>query len=274
MKTHCPRLACLAVVMAFAVSRQTVRCAAADERPTALVRAHAHNDYLHDRPLLDALDNGFCSVEADIFLVQGKLLVAHTRSELSAENTLQRLYLEPLRQRVEQNDGGVYSGGPTFTLLIDIKSEGVATYRALHQVLLQYHDLLSRVENRHFHKKAVTAVVSGNRPQNAIAADSPRYVGIDGRLADLDSDQPADLIPLISDNWRNHFKWRGEGDLPDAERLKLLKIIQRAHSRNRRVRFWATPDQPSVWEALYRAGVDLINTDNLPGLSAFLRKAR
>jgi len=31
-----------------------------------LARAHAHNDYLHPRPMLDALDAGFTSVEADI----------------------------------------------------------------------------------------------------------------------------------------------------------------------------------------------------------------
>ncbi len=32
----------------------------------ALVRAHAHNDYRHRRPLLDALDHGFMSVKADV----------------------------------------------------------------------------------------------------------------------------------------------------------------------------------------------------------------
>jgi hypothetical protein len=36
-----------------------------------LTSAHAHNDYEHSRPLLDALDNGFCSVEADIWLTNG-----------------------------------------------------------------------------------------------------------------------------------------------------------------------------------------------------------
>ena len=33
-----------------------------------LPNAHAHNDYEHKRPLFDALDHGFCSVEADVFL--------------------------------------------------------------------------------------------------------------------------------------------------------------------------------------------------------------
>ena len=45
--------------------------------PTPLVHAHAHNDYEHKRPLFDALEQGFCSVEADVWLVEGKLLVAH-----------------------------------------------------------------------------------------------------------------------------------------------------------------------------------------------------
>ena len=34
-----------------------------------LVRAHAHNDYRHDRPLHDALAHGFTGIEADVFLV-------------------------------------------------------------------------------------------------------------------------------------------------------------------------------------------------------------
>src|SRR5262245_45294116 len=68
-----------------------------------LPQAHAHNDYEHKRPLLDALDNGFCSVEADIFLVNGELLVGHTSKDLRPERTLEKLYLDPLRQRVKAN---------------------------------------------------------------------------------------------------------------------------------------------------------------------------
>jgi hypothetical protein len=44
-----------------------------------LDHAHAHNDYEHARPLLDALDRGYGSVEADIYLVDGALIVAHAR---------------------------------------------------------------------------------------------------------------------------------------------------------------------------------------------------
>ena len=63
------------------------------EELTPLMQAHAHNDYHHKRPLLEALDHGFCSVEVDIFLVGGSLLVGHDRGELKPGKTLQSLTL-------------------------------------------------------------------------------------------------------------------------------------------------------------------------------------
>src|ERR1051326_8803322 len=89
--------------------------------PVPLTRVHAHNDYEHKRPLFDALEHGFCSVEADIYLVDGQLLVAHNRYQVKTNRTLQSLYLDPLRERIRKNGGRVYAGGPECTLLIDLK---------------------------------------------------------------------------------------------------------------------------------------------------------
>jgi hypothetical protein len=100
---------------------------AADAPPQPLPSAHAHNDYLHKRPLLDALEHGFCSVEADVFLVRGDLLVAHTALDIRAERTLQALYLDPLRARARANGGRVYPHGPTITLLVDFKVDLINT---------------------------------------------------------------------------------------------------------------------------------------------------
>ncbi len=260
-----------AVIPAATVLACLLTSARADEQTTPLPRAHAHNDYLHTRPLLDALDNGFCSVEADIFLVDGQLLVAHTKKELSSDRTLEALYLQPLRKRIQANGGRVYRDGPVFHLLIDIKSSGAATWRELNRILSEYSDIISRVEGDEFHQSAVTAVVSGNRSFTVIEETSPRYAGIDGRLSSLGSEDPVHLMPLISDNWNRHFQWRGEGPFPDDERRRLHELVQSAHRENRRIRFWASPDTPQAWQILEQSGADLINTDDLPGLSAWLR---
>ena len=170
-----------------------------------LVHAHAHNDYQHERPLLDALAHGFCSVEADIFLVSGKLLVGHTRLELRKSRTLESLYLDPLKNRVADYNGRVYQDGPSFTLLIDIKSDGAATYAALRTVLAQYAEMLTKVVDKKKAPGAIDVVISGNRPQSMIAAEKIRFAGIDGRLIDLDTSQPSHLMPLISDRWTSHL---------------------------------------------------------------------
>src|SRR5258708_21594779 len=97
---------------------------AAPPNPVPLLHAHAHNDYEHSRPLFDALERGFCSVEADIYLVDGQLLVAHDRKDVSPARTLQALYLDPLRERGRKNGGQASTAGPEGTPRIVITSQG------------------------------------------------------------------------------------------------------------------------------------------------------
>src|SRR5437763_12400645 len=150
---------------------------AATSAVVPLIHAHAHNDYEHKRPLLDALDNGFCSVEADVYLRNGQLLIGHTEQDLRPERTLEKLYLDPLRERIRAEGGRVYRGGPTVYLLIDVKTEGKSTYQALHPVLVRYGDILSTFDNGKFEQKAVTVVISGNRAPELLAAQTVRYAG-------------------------------------------------------------------------------------------------
>src|SRR5436853_3338582 len=136
---------------------------AAQTPPVSPIKqAHAHNDYEHPRPLLDALDQGFCSVEADIFLTKDGLLVAHTSFGLKPEKTLQKLYLDPLRERARANQGRIHKDEPTFYLLIDVKTDAKETYPALAKVLAEYADILTVTQDGKTTKKAVAAIISGN----------------------------------------------------------------------------------------------------------------
>ena len=238
--------------------------------PKPLQRAHAHNDYEHKRPLFDALECGFCSVEADIWLVDGKLLVAHDRNQVRPERTLQSLYLDPLRERARRNGGRVYPSGPEVTLLVDVKSDAEQTYIALREVLKAYSDLLTVFHSGSTATNAVTVIISGNRDRSLMDKETVRYAALDGRLEDLDSNAPGHFIPLVSESWTKLFKWRGAGPMPKDEKQKLQQTVTKSHAQGRKVRFWATPDQPEVWKELLDAGVDLLNVDDLVGLQNFL----
>src|SRR6266481_2025456 len=141
------------------------------EPPRPLTRVHAHNDYEHKRPLLDALDHGFCSVEADIYLVDGQLLVAHMRSQVKSERTLEKLYLEPLRERVKKNGGRVYPAGPELVLLIDIKTDWKTTYPALRELLKTYSSMLTTFRVETVETNAIRVIVTGNRSLEMFAGE-------------------------------------------------------------------------------------------------------
>ncbi len=240
--------------------------------PSALVNAHAHNDYAHKRPLFDALEQGFCSVEADIHLVDGQLLVAHDRRDVKPERTLQALYLDPLRAQARKNRGRIYRDSPMFYLMIDVKADAEATYSALREVLKQYADILTEFGEKRLRKRAVTVVISGARAVETMKAEKRRFAGIDGRLSDLESGLPPTVFPWISDDWNSVFKWRGTGDFPEEQKQKLKTLIETAHKHGYKVRFWGAPNSEAIWRVHKEAGVDLINADNLIGLREFLLK--
>ena len=238
--------------------------------PLPLGRAHAHNDYEHTRPLLDALDCGFGSIEADVHLVDGRLLVAHDAFAVKKERTLQSLYLDPLKERIAKNEGRVYRNGPTIILLVDVKTAAGPGYTALHEILKNYAPMLTVFRDGGSIPGAVTVVVSGSRAPELMNAQTIRYAGMDGRMGDLAGKAGKEQIPLVSDNWQSIFTWRWKGEMPLEEATKLKTLVTQAHQQGRLIRFWNTPDTPAAWKILYDAGVDLINTDQLGGLQAFL----
>lgn len=235
--------------------------------------AHSHNDYWRGNPLHDALAAGFCSVEADLFLVNGELLVGHSRVELKRDRTLESLYLAPLRERIRAEGGAVHAGHPDcqFWLHLDVKTGARETFQAIQTVLVRYADLIEHDAGGRTFPGPLRIVISGNRDYWQIAFAHPRLAGIDGRMTDLESGLGAVPLPLLSDRWGSLFQWQGVGPMPEEERRRLQSIVDRAHAAGRKVRFWATPENPAVWQQLREAGVDFLNTDQLQPLAAFLR---
>jgi glycerophosphoryl diester phosphodiesterase len=233
--------------------------------------AHSHNDYAHARPLVEALEAGFGSIEVDVHLKNGNLLVGHDPADLSSQKTIEREYLEPLQKFVQKKGGHVFKEGQPLILLVDIKTEAMTTYRALEKVLENYKDLLTSFESeKGLQYRAIWVVISGNRPGELMLGQKQRLAAFDGRLEDFGKELPRDFMPLVSDNWTKHFTWTGLGDFPDDQRTKLNELVEKAHSEGRLIRFWGSPDLTAVWRVQREAGVDLINTDKVPELARFL----
>ncbi len=240
------------------------------------IHAHAHNDYLHPHPLQDALDNGFISVEADIYLINGDLYVSHQRpASRDSAKTLRALYLNPLATRIKEHHGKVYDNYPgIFYLMIDIKSDGVSTSRVLKDQLEKYRSIISIIHDTTEETgKPVKIFLSGNRigvPVQNIMNNSVHLFSLDGRPEDLGKNIPSSLMPVVSDNYYKFLSWKGKGKVNPEEESRLDKFISRAHAEHKKTRLWGGPDNQVIWKYLLDHGIDLINTDRLHDLAVFL----
>lgn len=228
---------------------------------------HAHNDYLKPFPFYDAFNKGFGSIETDIFLKEGKLLVAHSAAELDEKRTLESMYLQPLDSilRVHHN----YLSADTsrrLQLLVDIKTQADSTLNVLIDVLKKYPHIIS--------SRKLQIVISGNRPAVETFHSFPAFIFFDGLANQQYSEAASAKVPLISENFKNFTKWKGDSLLSAADESKIRNVIQTAHQQKRKIRFWNTADNEIVWRKLIELGVDLINTDKYTELTEFLKTKR
>jgi hypothetical protein len=238
--------------------------------------AHSHNDYEHERPLFDALEFRFKSIEADIYTVGDSIYVAHDFNQIKPGRTLRNLYLEPLKNEIIKNNGSVYGNGEEVILFIDIKDDGLKTYQNLHRILTEYKSHLTSFAHEKKNQGSIMVVVSGNRPFEFMQSQTIRYAGFDGRIENLDSGISPNLMPVVSDNWAKYFSWDGTGKMPDEEKLKLKNFAEKAKYQGYLLRFWNTPNRTleqrkSVWTELKNAEVGLIGADELKEIQEFFK---
>lgn len=235
-----------------------------------LKNAHSHNDYKQKHPLTDALKNGFTSVEADVFLINGSLVVAHTHPFLNRVS-LEELYLKPLKDSVSKHQGRVYENFPEpFILLIDIKSDAEKTYKALIPLLERYRSILTECVDGKITNHAVTIILSGHKPYEILQSEKHRLAFIDQSLLNLNENIPAALCSLASAKYSSVIHWNGKGEMTLEDKKKLMQLTHNAHAQGKKVRLWATPENKNTWKQLLKCGVDLINTDKLEELRVFL----
>lgn len=236
-------------------------------RSYTTAQAHSHNDYERPGAFRDAYAEQFGSIEADVFLVNDTLFVAHNLRDIRPERTLSNLYLKPILEQVAQNNGTIYTQENTpLQLLIDLKTEGAATLAALIKELEPHQEILAPTGT-------VRIVVSGNVPDPATFEQYPKFIYFDGRPETTYTPAQMAHIGLISQAFQKYSKWNGEGPMPEKDKKALRKMIGQVHDLGKKVRIWATPDNINSWKTMMALDVDYLNTDKVRELGDYLRTA-
>jgi glycerophosphoryl diester phosphodiesterase len=232
------------------------------QRTFTVSNAHAHNDYLQDAPFYKAYNAGFGSVEADVFPVDGMLLVAHSKKEIQPGITLKRLYLYPLLKELTTNKSR------HVRLLVDIKEDHELTLKLLQQEIEPLIPYLSTTREN----KQLTLLISGKRPLPSAYKNYPGYIFFDDDLKVPHTATEWERVGQVSLSFTNYSAWKGEDIIEEVDKIKLQHTIDSVHHAGKTIRFWAAPDNQLSWKLQVQLGVNLIGTDKINELAEFLRR--
>ncbi|GAA5968298.1 hypothetical protein JCM3765_000385 [Sporobolomyces pararoseus] len=183
-----------------------------------------------------------------------------------------------------------YEGNLTpIQLLIDLKTRGNETYHAVLGELepLRERNWLSRWNGSHVIPGPVRVLLTGNGinedVRSQVATQTDREVFLDAPLLTLDDlwqgidgrsyGWNSTLSPMASTSFGSASKWTGRQPITSSERFHLSKLIESAHSRDIKTRFWSTPRWPNfarerVWRTLLELETDYLDADDIDAVSS------
>lgn len=226
---------------------------------------HAHNDYEKPQPLTNALQQKVFSIEADVFLINDSIRVAHDEGKAATAPTLAALYLQPIVQLFTKHKGYI-SSDTSYSpiLMIDIKKNGEAVLSVLQQQLAAHPTVFDRTVN----PKAIQIVISGDRGPVNNWKNYPPSILFDGRPNEEYDSATLGKVAFISDAFYNYIKPAASID------SRIQKLATTIHFKGKLLRLWAIPDNPPTWQRLVQLGVDIINTDKVSECSDHFNSAQ
>ena len=217
---------------------------------------HSHNDYNRTAPFWEAYSQHCQSIEADVFLHNGELLVGHEVEDLKPENSFLRLYVDPIVRTFRANGGKMWAGSQDrLMLLVELKSATEPTLTEVIEQLEEFPDVFCSPEG-------VKVAITGNTPAKEHYRDYPEWVGFDGDIRETYTWAQLERVALVSNSFRMFAKkWNGKGRMIDPELNAVKDAIAKVHSWGKPIRFWEAPEGTTAYFTFWKLGVDIINTD-------------
>ena len=225
--------------------------------------AHSHNDYEQKFPFESAYNLEFDSIEADLYLKDNEIFVAHDWDKIKPDKTFKNLYLNPLLLKIKENNGFVYQNKKRLTLMLDLKKEGREIIKVLFD---QMQPFIKELKN-------VRIVLSGDMPPPDEFNNYDKIFFFDGRREFTYSKKEFKKVAFVSASFLDFGKyWIGKTSMPEETSRKIDLFVKEMHGKGKKVRLWATPNTVLGFETLKKLKVDIIGTDDLELLADFLKK--
>lgn len=232
----------------------------------------SHN-FSNKTELWESVGNGILNFEADVMYIYGKLYVTSLMPDSANHKlpTLTDAYLYPLFNQFKKNNNEIIPGyQEDIFLILNFINQPVQVYKQLAVEMRPFSDMLSFKLEEVKHPGKLRILIKDKNQLEKINSIKPNFLGLVGNIADIDKNIDPYKMPLIEVDFAEITRWKGTGNIPFEDFLKIKELVTKVHAQNKKISIRNCPTYKSVADVVQTSKTDFINTSEALKMSIFL----
>lgn len=222
--------------------------------------------------LWESVGKGILNFQADVMYIYGKLYITSCMPDSLHHKipTLTDAYLYPLFNQYKKYRGEIIPGfkGDVF-LILNISSQPAQVYKQLAMEMRPYAEMLSFELEGVKHPGKLRVLVKDLSPTGILKPILPGFLGLVGNLSDLDKNIDPLKMPLIEVDFNEITTWKGAGNIPFEDFIKLKELVAKVHAQNKKISIRNCPSSPSLLSLIQTSKADFIITPEAIKMAGF-----
>jgi hypothetical protein len=234
-------------------------------------------NFTSNAELWESIGHGVINFQADVMYIYGKLYITDLMPDSANHKlpTLTDAYLYPLYNQFKKNNGEILPG---FTqdifLILKLSNQPVQIYKQLAGEMRAFSDMLSYKINGTEHKGKLKILITDKDYLDQINSTKPSFLSLVGNLSDIDKNVDSEKMPLIEVEFSQITSWKGIGNIPFEDFVKIKEIVAKVHAQNKKISITNCPSSKAIAELIQSSKVDFINTHEATRMAGFFEVAK
>jgi hypothetical protein len=230
-------------------------------------------NFTNSTELWESIGLGIVNYQADVMYIYGKLYVTALMPDSPDHKlpTLSDAYLFPLYSQFKKNNGEILPGyaGDIF-LILKLNSQPNQVYKQLYIEMRPFTDMLTVKTPGSEHQGKIRILINDPDQFEKINAINPGFLGLAGKLSDLEKNIDSGKMPLIEVDLSEITSWKGIGNIPFEDFVKIKDIVSKVHAQKKKISLINCPANKSIADLLQSTKADFINTSDPIQMAGFL----
>lgn len=227
--------------------------------------------------LWESIGNGIINYQADVMYIYGKIYVTPLMPDSASHKlpTLTDAYLYPLYNQFKKNNDEIIPGysGDVFLILI-FMAQPIQVYKKLAVEMRPFSDMLTYKVEGAEHQGKLRILTKDKTQLEKINSIKPSFLGLVGNMSDIDKNIDSGKMPLIEVNLSEITNWKGTGNIPFEDFLKIKDIVTKVHAQKKKISFTNCPANKTAADLIQTSKADFINTSEATRMAGFFEVAK